>query len=250
MAGGMAGSARAARRWNLRTADQRGDAGRAVPRVAAWRPLFPRPELPAGDISVMTWYADMVWAAHIACQCRRFYRVSTSHCLQDPPGALLHSISLENHVLIIDCCMPPSAVSAHSQLHLEAALVRLQSGGTVRLDRIATERLVLAAARDHFYAADALDSPGVAAAQRCLALLPDSPAVRAEGDAIAALLRLQPGAQLRDAARRLQAGARQGAAFHEGGSEGLIACSALHIRQYILSGYRARVGMTVATIAG
>ena len=60
----------------------------------------------------------------------------------------------------------------------------------MRLDRIATERLVLAAARDHFYAADALDSPGVAAAQRCLALLPDSPAVRAEGDAIAALLRL------------------------------------------------------------
>jgi len=60
----------------------------------------------------------------------------------------------------------------------------------VRLERGAAERLVLAAARDHFYAADALDSPGVAAAQRCLALLPDSPAARAEGDAVAALLRL------------------------------------------------------------
>jgi len=60
----------------------------------------------------------------------------------------------------------------------------------VRLERGAAERLVLAAARDHFYAADVLDSPGVAAAQRCLALLPDSPAARAEGDAIAALLRL------------------------------------------------------------
>ena len=49
---------------------------------------------------------------------------------------------------------------------------------------------MLAAARDHFYAADTLDAPGVAAAQRCSALLPDSPAARAEGDAIAALMRL------------------------------------------------------------
>ena len=66
----------------------------------------------------------------------------------------------------------------------------LQSGGTVRLDLGAAERLVLAAAREHFYAADSLDAPGVAAALRCLALLPDSAAARAEGDAIAALLRL------------------------------------------------------------
>ena len=69
-------------------------------------------------------------------------------------------------------------------------VIASQSGGIVRLDRGTAERLVLAAARDHFYAADTLDAPGVAAAQRCLALLPDSPAARAESDAIAALLRL------------------------------------------------------------
>ena len=60
----------------------------------------------------------------------------------------------------------------------------------MRLDHGAAERLVLAAARDHFYAADNLEAPGVASAQRCLALLPDSALARAENDAIAALLRL------------------------------------------------------------
>lgn len=67
----------------------------------------------------------------------------------------------------------------------------LQSTGTIQLPGEVAEELVLSAAREGFYAAEALDSPAVSQAQQCLALLPASAAVRSESDAISALLRLQ-----------------------------------------------------------
>jgi hypothetical protein len=93
--------------------------------------------------------------------------------------------------LCVVCCTVSGGTALPLLSLLRSAVhADLQSGGTVRLDRGAADRLVLAAAREHFYSADSLDAPGVAAAQRCLALLPESAQARAEGDAITALMRL------------------------------------------------------------